>query len=139
MPKWLRLTASFSGLVIAPIAVEFLISYIKTEPYNLVRAAQVLIAAVATLSLILAVRSLSRQLRLALELGLLALGSAVVVVASLPLIVDVAATASALTFSTIGLGVLVSVVAGLSVYADRKGLDLRLAGVPPVLHSEILG
>ncbi len=44
MPKWLRLTASFSGLVIAPIAVEFLISYIKTEPYNLVRAAQVLIA-----------------------------------------------------------------------------------------------
>jgi len=122
------LVTSVAVLVAVPICVELLISYIKSEPYSLVRSGAVLAGVAAVLVIVVALRSLARQLRLLLEFSLLVFGF-VTTVAGVYTIVSEPRDIDVVGMTVCGLGLLITALAGYSIYVDRSGAEFYFATV----------
>lgn len=122
MPR--RLLASVVALVVIPIGVEWLISFIKSEPYHVGRAAGVLAAIALIVGLVWTANASSRPFNLVPKLVLVVLGVLVAGAGSVGLVRDHTPEAS---LAAALLGLTVAGVAGYVIYIDRTGADFRLA------------
>ena len=125
-----RLVATVSAVVVAPVLVEFLIAYIKSENYDVLRAGEVVLGSVVACALLVAVMNVNRQARLTLAVAVVTIGAVIAATAVLALLATVPETTAALIVAIVCLGSLVSILAGLIIYVDRKGLDLRFTNLP---------
>jgi len=113
-------------LVAVPIGVEWLISYIKNEPYHLGRAAVVLGVAVLALILLWTLRLMGRRLSILLELAMVTLGLAITSTGILGLVARPEQRAE-LSLVVVCLGLTITSTAGYTIYLEKTGVDFFFA------------